>query len=409
MYAFRKPFAAGTYESLHLWETGIELKTAFIVSQLLGYALSKYIGVKICSEATRSRRLWLLAGCILFAEAALLLFAFVPVDWKVFAIFANGLPLGMVWGLVVWQLEGRRTSDLLLAVLCCSFVVASGAVKSVGLWLMEDWQVGEFWMPATTGLVFLPAFLLAIAALHQLPAPTREDEQLRTRRRPMHHRERMAFLIRYLPGLVLLFAIYCLLTAFRDFRDNFQVEILTDLGYSNIKGLLATTELFVALAILAAMAMLNLAKKNASALRWIFIAVIAGGVCMAAATLAFDAGYIDGVAWMILVGFGAYLAYVPFNAVMFERLIAYTGFVGTAVFAINVADALGYTGSVVLMLTKDLLAGETNRLTYFRLFAYGASLATVLLAFASGWYFLKQEKSSVSSPPNNDRLHEPQP
>ena len=49
---------------------------------------------------------------------------------------------------------------------------------------------------------------------------------------------------------------------------------------------------------------------------------------------------------MVLIGLGAYLAYVPYNTLFFERMMASTRFVGTAVFAIALADAAGYTGSV---------------------------------------------------------------
>ena len=63
-------------------------------------------------------------------------------------------------------------------------------------------------------------------------------------------------------------------------------------------------------------------------------------VMMLVSTLLLDAGQIDGLAWMILVGLGAYLAYVPFGSVLFDRRIAATGFVGTAVFAIYLTDAI---------------------------------------------------------------------
>ena len=54
MYAFRKPFAAGHYDSIL---TGsIDLKTALIIGQLVGYALSKMLGVKFNSELTPGRR-----------------------------------------------------------------------------------------------------------------------------------------------------------------------------------------------------------------------------------------------------------------------------------------------------------------------------------------------------------------
>ena len=55
---------------------------------------------------------------------------------------------------------------------------------------------------------------------------------------------------------------------------------------------------------------------------------------------------------MILTGTGAYLAYVPYGSVLFDRLIASTRTVGTAVFAINVADSIGYAGSIGVMLTQ---------------------------------------------------------
>jgi hypothetical protein len=144
MYAFRKPFAAGHYTGLTFLGTDLELKTAFVISQLIGYALSKFIGIKVCSETTRRLRARLLASVVVVSQCALLLFATLPGEWKVLAIFLSGLPLGMVWGLVVAYLEGRRTSELLLAILSCSFIVASGAVKDVGRALMADFGVGEW-------------------------------------------------------------------------------------------------------------------------------------------------------------------------------------------------------------------------------------------------------------------------
>ena len=138
MYAFRKPFSAATFEGMSFMGTAVTLKTALVISQLLGYTLSKFVGIKVCSEALARKRGVMLIALILFAEAALLLFGFLPGEWKLLAIFLNGVPLGMVWGLVVSYLEGRKTSDLLLAGLACSFIVASGVVKDVARWLMRD-------------------------------------------------------------------------------------------------------------------------------------------------------------------------------------------------------------------------------------------------------------------------------
>ena len=78
MYAFRKPFSAATFEGLTLFDSKVELKTAFVISQIIGYSLSKYLGIKFCPEVTRKYRGWVLFSLICAAELALILFAIVP-------------------------------------------------------------------------------------------------------------------------------------------------------------------------------------------------------------------------------------------------------------------------------------------------------------------------------------------
>ena len=115
-------------------------------SQIIGYALSKYVGIKVCSEISRNNLARFLVGLILFAEFALLLFGLMPEQFKVAAIFLNGIPLGMVWGSVSRYLEGRRATEVMFAGLSCSYIVSSSSVKAFGTWLM-DRGIDQFWMP----------------------------------------------------------------------------------------------------------------------------------------------------------------------------------------------------------------------------------------------------------------------
>lgn len=365
MYAFRKPFTAASYEHLSFLGTGIGLKTAFVLSQVVGYTLSKFIGIKYCSEIVKSNRARVLISLVLVAELALLLFAVVPEQWKVFALFFNGLPLGMVWGLVVAELEGRRSSDVLLACLACSFILASGVVKDVGRYLMFDMGVSEWWMPAMTGLVFLPLLCLSTWLLSCLPSPTLEDIELRSERAPMTREDRMRMLKAYPLGWVLLIGFYLALTAVRDFRDNFGQEILNDLGLGKVPGVFSSTETVVAFGVMLTMAALNVIKDNRRGFTIAVWVMAFGMVVLGGGTMLFRANMISGVAWMILTGLGSYLAYVPFNTILFERLMAYTRFSGTAVFAIYLADAAGYTGSIILQVGKDLWAANMGRQVFF--------------------------------------------
>ena len=400
MYAFRKPFAAAKFEGLVLFGTTIGLKTTYVISQIIGYTLSKYIGIKVCSEVTRERRARMLVGMILAAQLSLLGFAILPHPWKAIAIFFNGLPLGMVWGLVVWYLEGRRTSELLLAGLSCSFIVASGVVKDAGRWLMSDFGVSEAWMPFCTALLFIVPFMVSVWLLRQLPVPTKEDIQARVEREPMDGTMRITFLRRFLVGLVMLLVAYFFLTAYRDFRDNYGVEILTQLGYGETPAIFSRTEIPVAFGVMLALAALNLIKDNRRGLLGAYAIMTLGVLLMGVSTVLLDLKILrSGVLWMILIGLGAYLAYVPYGSVLFDRLIASTRATGTAVFAIYVADAVGYTGSVGIQLYKDLFEVESTRLEFFKGFTYLMALAGLVLLVLSCLFFLK---SSVRLSPNAD-------
>jgi MFS family permease len=395
MYAFRKPFAAAKYEGLafFLGTTRIDLKTAFVVSQIIGYALSKVIGIRVCSEFSRGRRAVGLAVMIGLAALSLLLFAVLPNELKTVAIFANGLSLGMVWGLVVWYLEGRRTSEMLLAGLSCAFILASGVVKDVGIRLMSDFSIDQFWMPFATGLIFLPLFLISVYLLDQIPQPDDKDVLARVERKTMRRRERVEFVTRFAPGLVMLMIAYFFLTAYRDFRDNFGVEIFAELGYGETETAIFTrSELWVAFGVLGALAALNLIRNNRLGLIGAFVIMAFGTALLGVGTLLLDAHRISGLTWMIMCGLGVYLAYVPYGSVLFDRLIASTRAVGTAVFTIYVADAIGYVGVITVLTSKDKFATNMSRLDFLRNMSYFMAILGTVLLVSSCLYFLLAHK-----------------
>jgi hypothetical protein len=389
MYSFRKPFAAAHFTGETV--ATFDLKSVLIISQLCGYALSKFLGVKFNSEMKPGRRAWALVFLIAWAELALVVFAVVPPGGKVVALFLNGLPLGTVWGVVFSFLEGRRTSEILGAGLSCAYVVSSGAVKSIGSTLLGA-GVTEAWMPALTGLVFLPIFLAAVYGLSLIPPPSPADVAARTVRVPMSRAERHEFLRRFLPGLVLLVIVYLFLTSYRDFRDNYAAEIWADLGADQQSSLFTLTEIPIAISVMIALGLLFLVKDNRRGLLLTYVIMIAGSAVIGVSTLLFDLGAISPLAWMILVGLGLYLGYVPYGCVLFDRTIAALGIVATAVFLIYVSDAVAYSGSVAVVVYKTVGQAAVSKLQFFRYFSYATSAVCTVFFAVSGGYFLRRAK-----------------
>ncbi len=352
MYAFRKPFAVASFTGMTF--AGVDYKIALVIAQVVGYALSKLIGVKIIAELPAHRRIIGILLQIGLAEAALVGFALIPPPWNIACLFLDGLALGMVWGMVFGFVEGRRQSDLIGAMLCASFILSSGVVKSVGEWVILRGIASPFWMPAVTGLLFTPLLALCLAGLSVLPPPSAADIAERVERKPMDAASRAHFLKRYAPGLAALVVIYVALTALRDFRDNFAGEVWTEVGLGGRADLFTSTELPTSIVVLIALASLIVLRDNRKGLIANFVLVGIGLAVGAVSSLAFTMQFIGPVAWMTLLGFGLYLAYTPFNGMLFDRLVAATGESATAGFLIYVADASGYAGSVVLTLLRNL-------------------------------------------------------
>lgn len=387
MYAFRKPFNTGLYANLELF--GLGYKTVLIIAQVLGYMVSKFIGIKVISELKPSQRIPLIGGLILFAELALLGFALVPYPYNFIFLFLNGLPLGMVWGVIFSFLEGRRFTEILAMGLSISIIAASGVLKTIYLEIQELLPfITEFWMPFTVGLLFIPLFFLFVWMLSVIPAPTETDKLLRVERQPMTPADKSNIVRNYWPGLLCILLIYCLLTTMRDFRDNFSVEIWNEIaGGRWSRNILAQTELISTAVVIVCVGTLSTFRSNIRGL-WATLALMACGILMSGgSTLLFHQQGIGPYSWMLSLGTGLFLAYIPIQVALFERLIGMFKMKANAGFFVYGCDALGYLGSVGLLLYREFFMKDLRWSRVLMQFSYVLCFACLALLCIAFVYF----------------------
>lgn len=398
MYAFRKPFAAAEFNGLMLGS--VDFKIALILSQVAGYTISKFIGIRVIAEMPARLRCVSIASLIAAAESALVGFAVSPTPVKAVFLFMNGLSLGMVYGLVFAFLEGRRSSEVLAAALILSFVVATGVVKGVGLYTMTQWGVTQFWMPAVTGALFLLPLAMFTWMLSAVPPPSKSDADDRTQRVPMPLAARRTMLWELSWGLGLLVTAHMMLTALRDYRDKFTSEILGALDLNTASNV-TTSELPIAAAVLALLAATTLIRRHAAAVVALHAAMMGGFLLAGGSTLAFRAGLLDGYVWFVLVGMGLYLAYVPFHGILFERVVALTRRPGNAGYLIYLADATGYLSSVVILLFKEFGARRAAPIQFFMLSTLATAAIGCLIVAAALFFFLRRQARGASVLPSS--------
>ncbi|TDO21665.1 DUF5690 family protein [Pedobacter duraquae] len=394
MYAFRKAFAAGTFDDqvfLH-----VDLKVWLVLTQMVGYTLSKFYGIRFIAEASRKKRGIYLVRLILISWTALLAFALVPAPWNILFFLLNGFPLGMIWGLVFSYLEGRKTTEFMGAVMSISLIFASGFVKTVARTMMTLLPVNEYWMPFCTGLLFIIPFLLSVYCLELIPAPSNEDEQFRTKRVPMNAMERKNFLMSFLPGILVTLIIYVLLTILRDMRDNFEVEIWAafDIHDNHIYTQIDT---IVSLVVLVIMGLLILIRNNQQAFMVIHLIIISGCLMAGVATWAFDQHYIGPISWMCIVGMGLYMGYIPYNAIFYERMIANFHLQNNIGFAMYISDSMGYLGSASILVFKQFHNTELSWGLFFKQTVYTVAIVGAVCGVISMIYFFRKRRNYPNS------------
>jgi Family of unknown function (DUF5690) len=384
MYAFRKPFTAGAYSGLSLW--GIGYKPILVSAQVLGYTLSKFVGIKVVAEIEPRRRAALLLALIAAAEVALLLFGLTPAPFNLVWLFCNGIPLGMVFGLVLGFLEGRRHTEALTAGLCTSFIVADGVTKSTGAFLLKA-GVSEFWMPFLAGMIFVPPLLFFTWMLARIPQPSRQDIAARSERVPMNAARRWSFFRRYAIGLTLLVLVYLLITILRSVRADFAREIWHDLQGTVPPDIFAWSEVSVAAGVLLLTGSAVFIRNNQRAFFFGLSLAIGGAVLVGITLLGLQAQALSPFPFMVLHGLGLYLPYIAVHTTIFERLIAMTRDRGNIGYLMYLADAFGYLGYVVVLFARNLLGTTQNFLAFFLTLSWVIAGTCLVLLLPCWRYF----------------------
>jgi len=394
MYAFRKPFNAVTYEGFEVF--GSALKPILIVSQIIGYMTSKFIGVKVISELKNSERSRYMIGFILFSLLMLVGFAFAPVYLKPFFIFGSALPLGMFWGIVFSYFEGRRFTEFFAIGLSVSAIISSGVLKSFSRILIEQWGVNDFMVPLIAGLLFLPVMLFFIWMLAQIPAPQKLDLADRSIRTPLNAKARIALFKKYALGLSLLIAIYVVLTVIRDFRDNYAVELMHENGFAGNPEVFAQSEIIIGILVLLSIALIVKIKSHIKGLKMVLILCGSGLLLVAVSTFLLEQKLISPFVWMVAQGFGIYAGYVPFQIALFERFLAAFKEPGNVGFLMYISDSTGYLGSVVLSLLIQSSSIKINWTDSFVHLSYlGGIMGLIMVILAFNYFQLKWKSLST--------------
>lgn len=356
VYALRKPYTAASFTDLDFF--GIDYKIAVTTIQILGYLIAKFFGIKIISELKRASRFKFFVSSVIVAEVSLILFGLIDAPYNAMIMFINGLSLGCMWGVIFSFIEGRRVTDMLASLLGISIVISSGTAKSVGLFVMNQLHVDQFWMPALIGAVALPLLVLLGYTLNRLPHPDQSDIAHKSERTAIDGKQRKNIFKEYMPILILLLVANFLLLVLRDIKEDFLVNIIDMSNQSS--WLFAKIDTIVTFIILGIFGLIVFFKSNIKAMMILLGLVTVSTAAMSYVSLNHATMNLSPIAWLFIQSLSLYIAYLTFQTIFFDRFIACFKIKGNVGYFIALIDFIGYAGTVTLLFTKELFSIDIN-------------------------------------------------
>ena len=389
VYALRKPYTAAAFAGYEVFD--IDYKVVVTIVQIIGYVISKFIGIKLISELKQKDRLKFILLSVVMAEASLLLFGWLPAPYNIIGMFLNGLSLGCMWGVIFSFLEGRRVTDILASLMGVSMVISSGTAKSLGLFVTNTLGVSDFWMPALIGAAALPLLGLAGIILNRLPQPDAEDIACRSKREPLDGKQRWALFRNFMPFLTLLFVANVVLVILRDIKEDFLVKIVDVSQYSS--WLFAQIDSVVTVIILVIFGLMVYVRNNLKALTILLSLIVVSMFCMIFLSFGYERLQLNTVTWLFAQSLCLYLAYLTFQTIFFDRFIACFQIRGNVGFFIALNDFLGYTGTIIVLVAKELFSPNIDWAHFYNLMAgYVGIICCVAFVFSLAYLHQRYRK-----------------
>lgn len=212
----------------------------------------------------------------------------------------------------------------------------------------------------------------------------------------------MAFFRHFATVIVLLIGAYSILMIFREMRDNFAVEIWNDLGYVDNPEIFTKSEIPVGLIALFSLGLVSFIRSNIKALFCIIFIVIGGFLLIGIGSVLFQGNYISGFFWVVITGLGLYMAFIPFNALLFERMIATFRYTSNIGYVMYLADAMGYLSSIGIFGLKNVFSPSTSWADFFLSSSYFVAVSGIVIMIASALWLLKKYNSVVFPVPSKN-------
>jgi hypothetical protein len=134
-------------------------------------------------------------------------------------------------------------------------------------------------------------------------------------------------------------------------------------------------------------------NNNKLALQISQIIILAGFILCGVSTFLFMQELITGYVWIVLVGLGLYMGYIPFNCILFDRMIASFKIKGNVGYFMYLVDSFGYLATVFVIIAKGSMGISISWTYFYSNGVLALSILGSLISITTLLYFNKKYKT----------------
>lgn len=347
-------------------------KNALVISQSMSYIAGYIIGYFWLSKINKKNTFKYFILTIFGSFVPLLLFVTQLPVFQIIGTFISGVCITNIWGFIVFYVEGRHASSIIIMIIYMLLIIGGGFAKSVGAILLDN-DINENLMVVYCGIIGLVGCIGFAILLNNTPERNEEEEKSKTIKKTGDDiiTIQNEFINKYKIGLLANSIVYGFISGYRKYRDYYSLELWIELmGHNFNAGIYSYSDIIISIAVTLIYCLIIYIKSDITSFFVLLVIMIIGSFIIAISTLTYSYYEYESFIWIVLTGVGVYMAYVPPGVLLYDKLISATKTEISIVPIIFLSELIAQIVTLLIILIKSNIYTLYSYVSYFVYISY---------------------------------------
>ncbi|AYV77910.1 MAG: hypothetical protein Edafosvirus2_89 [Edafosvirus sp.] len=371
-------------------------KNALVISQSLSYIMGYIIGFFVLTKIDKENIFKYFIITIFGSFIPMLLFLTSSPLLQIIGTYISGIFITNIWGFIIFYVEGRYASSIIVMIIYMLLIIAGGFAKSMGTLMLSN-DINENLMTVYCSIIGLVGCLFFAYLLNESPERSADEEKSKSSRKTGNDTAttQMEFIDKYKIGLITNSIAYGFISSYRKYRDYYQLELWTELmGKDFDAGIYSYSDVIISIVVTLIYCLIIYIKSDLISFFVLLVIMMGGSIIIIISTIVYSYQTYKPFVWIVVTGIGVYMAYVPPGVLLYDKLISATKTQISIVPIIFLSEMIAQVVTLITILIKSNVYNNYSYVSYFINISYIFGAIVVLGMIISMYNFRKLQNET---------------